>query len=161
MVRCYKDGTLKLFCEVNLPHFTSWQQLWRTITQCFQTKLHSSFCFYYILLKTFQLLSFISSFNYKDHNWRSQTIFILEISISLNVYMMGAYVNIDQLKPFELLVKSLSTIISTHSHLLVASGSNTIKKKTLNWTEAFDVAKEENVWKTFIKDYPLQQIQQF
>ena len=72
--------------------------------------------------------------------------------------MMGAYVNIDQLKPFELLVKSLITIISTHSHLLVASGSNTIKKKTLNWTEVFDVAKEENVWKTFIKDYPLQQI---
>ena len=28
----------------------------------------------------------------------------------------------------------------------------------MNWNEAFDIAKDENVWKTLIKDCPMQQI---
>ena len=31
----------------------------------------------------------------------------------------------------------------------------------MNWNEAFDIAKDENVWKTFIKDCPKWQILQF
>ena len=28
----------------------------------------------------------------------------------------------------------------------------------MNWNEAFDIAKDENVWKTLIKDCPIQQM---
>ena len=31
----------------------------------------------------------------------------------------------------------------------------------MNWNEVFDIAKDENVWKTLIKDCPMQQILQF
>ena len=31
----------------------------------------------------------------------------------------------------------------------------------MNWNEAIDIEKDENVWKTLIKDCPVQQILQF
>ena len=41
---------------------------------------------------------------------------------------------------------------------MVKHNEITIKRQTQHWNEAFDIAKDENVWKTLIKDCPIQQM---